>query len=324
MVNHETIPDQRDFAILDALRAAKAPISGQALANQLGISRVALWKRIENLKGWSYGITATKKGYLLREDDAVAAWEFPEDIPVIYRPEIASTMDEAWRLAENGAQSGTIIIADRQRAGRGRLDRNWISPEGGIYLTLILRCSIPASHVACIALEGATTIVEWLEEEHDCKLDFHWPNDLMADGRKVGGILVEMAGSPEAPRFYTVGLGINFHEAGVLDRPSAGLTDLTDHAPLRRDLAMAFRERLCTWAATPQLEPERWETHCSLLGQQVLLRDWRGRETLGTARGFDEHGAFRIEETGTGFDKSFIAGETTLVRLHHKNSGVSS
>ena len=258
MVNDRTGPDERDFQILAALRAATSAVPGPQLAARLGISRVALWKRIARLKGFAYRIEGGSRGYRLVEEDTVAPWEFQEGTPLLYRSETVSTMDEAWALAEGGAPSGTLVIADRQTAGRGRQDRPWLSSEGGLYLTLVLRPRLPTSHAACVALEGACALLEWLAAAHGCGLDFHWPNDLMAGSRKVGGLLVELAGTQERPRFYLLGLGVNLH--GVPTREPPVSPDLMEHPPLRRDLATAFREHLMAWADAPRLRPGDWET----------------------------------------------------------------
>ena len=322
MVNIISEPNPRDLEIIAILRQARLPVSGQKLADRLGISRVALWKRIDHLKTCAYGITATRRGYFLQADDVVTPWEFPDGLPIIYRREIGSTMDEAWRLAEAGALSGTMVITDHQTKGRGRRDHQWHSPAGGIYLSLILRPALPASHAASLVLQAAATMVEWLAATHGCSLQIDWPNDLMAQGSKVGGILAELAGAPDSPRFYILGLGINLHPAGLPDRPSAGLAELTDHAPLRRDLAVAFRDRLLAWSQQPAFDPEFWERYCPMINQTVLLTDWLGQATHGRVRGLDQHGAIRITETGSGFDKSFLPGETISIRPQNQSPGV--
>jgi BirA family transcriptional regulator, biotin operon repressor / biotin---[acetyl-CoA-carboxylase] ligase len=315
MVNVRSGPDERDLEILAALRAAPAAVSGQALADRFGISRVALWKRIERLKGFSYRIQGGSRGYRLLEEDVVVPWAFPEGGTVVYQRETSSTMDEAWRLAEGGAPAGTMVLADRQSAGRGRQGRAWCSPDGGLYVTLVLRPRLPASHAACLLLEGACALQEWLESTHGCRLDFHWPNDLMAQGCKVGGLLVELAGSLEEPRFYLLGLGVNLHTVGLPDRASSGLAELISHPPLRRDLAIDFREHLLAWTENPVPRPREWENRCTHLGRTVVLQDWQGRTITGLARGFDDRGALLLVDSQSGTETAFLPGETRMVRL---------
>jgi len=315
MVNAKPSPDARDLEILEALRNAPAPVSGQALADRLGISRVALWKRIERLKGFAYRIEGESRGYHLVEEDVVVPSVFPDDAAVVYRPETSSTMDEAWRLAEAGAPAGTLVVADRQNAGRGRQGSPWRSPGGGLYLTLVLRPTLPGSHAACLALEGACALLDWLDAECGCRLDFHWPNDLMAGDRKVGGLLVETAGAIEAPRFHLLGLGVYLRAVDLPDRPISSLAELISHPPLRRDLANAFRSHMCAWGEAPVLAPAAWAGRCAQLGRSVVLEDWLGRTATGTVQGLDERGGLILGDPRTGIQRTFLPAETRRIRL---------
>jgi BirA family transcriptional regulator, biotin operon repressor / biotin---[acetyl-CoA-carboxylase] ligase len=313
MVNTRSGPDERDLEILAALRTADGPVSGQALADGFGISRVALWKRIERLKGFAYRIEGFGRGYRLIEEDAVVAEAFQDGSPVVYRSETGSTMDEAWQLAEDGAPSGTFVIAEKQSAGRGRQGRAWQSPGGGLYLTLILRAKLPASHAACLAIEGACALADWLEAKHGCTLDFHWPNDLMAGERKVGGLLVELAGTLEAPRFFLLGLGVNLRAVPLSDRASSGLAELMGEPPLRRELAAAFQTHMTAWADRPTLRPEAWARHCAQIGANVSVQDWRGKSLSGIARGFDARGGLILATSRS--ETTLLPGEVRRIRL---------
>ena len=268
---------------------------------------------MERLKGFAYQIQGGRHGYRLLEEDVVVPWAFTDSTAVVYRSETSSTMDEAWHLAERGAPTGTMVIADRQSAGRGRQGRQWHSPGGGLYLTLVLRPRLPASHAACLALEGACALLAWLETTHGCHLEFHWPNDLMAQGRKVGGLLVELAGSVEAPRFYLLGLGVNFHAVGLPGRASSGLANLIRHPPLRRELATDFRERMMAWAEKPVIQPREWERRCTQLARSVVLQDWQGRTLTGVARGFDDRGGLILADAQT--ETIYLPGEIHRARL---------
>ncbi|MDR3669998.1 MAG: biotin--[acetyl-CoA-carboxylase] ligase [Holophaga sp.] len=307
MVNVNFTPDPGDLEILAALRTATGAVSGQVLADRLGISRVALWKRIQRLNGFTYRIQGGHGGYRLVEDDAVVPWEFRNGDPVVYRSETGSTMDEAWTLAERGAASGTLVIADRQSAGRGRQGRPWQGAGGSLCLTLVLRPRLPASHAASLALEAACVLGEWLEATHGRRLECHWPNDLMAAGRKVGGLLVELAGAPEAPRFYLLGLGLDLRAMDLPDHPA--------HSPMRRDLAAAFRERMAAWAETPRLRPGDWERRCPQLSRPVALQDWQGRTVTGIARGFAPHGGLILADPASGTETIFPPEEVLTIRL---------
>ncbi|HWQ08445.1 MAG TPA: biotin--[acetyl-CoA-carboxylase] ligase [Holophaga sp.] len=308
--------DGRDLEILGALRAGDPAVSGQVLATRLGITRVALWKRIERLKGLSYRIEGSPKGYRLLEEDVVVPWAFLDGGAVVYRSETTSTMDEAWRLAEDGAPSGTMVVADHQSAGRGRQDSAWPSPGGGLYLTLVLRSRLPASHAACLALEGACALAGWLESAHGLRLGLGWPGDLMAGDVKVGGLLVEQAGPLDAPRFCLLGLGVHLRGGGG---PQASLADLMAHPPLRRDLAQAFRDHLAAWAEAPRCRPRDWETRLTQFRRSVTVQDWRGRTFQGVVRGLDDRGALRLAGPRARRETLFLPGE--VARLLPADSG---
>lgn len=306
MVNVNPQLDARDLGILEALRAGGPPVSGQALATRLGITRVALWKRIERLKGLSYRIEGSPRGYRLLEEDVVVPWAFLDGGAVVYRSATTSTMDEAWRLAEGGAPSGTMVVADHQSAGRGRQDSAWPSPGGGLYLTLVLRPRLPASHAAGLALEGVCALAEWLEATHGLRLGLGWPGDLMAGNVKVGGLLVEQAGPLDAPRFCLLGLGVHLRGTG---HPHACLADLMDTPPLRRNLAQVFRDHLVAWAEAPRPRPRAWEARLMHLGRTVLVQDWRGHTFQGVVRGLDDRGALRLAGPRARRETLFLPGE---------------
>jgi BirA family biotin operon repressor/biotin-[acetyl-CoA-carboxylase] ligase len=309
MVNVRIGPDERDLEILAALRAAEERVSGQFLAARLGISRVALWKRIERLKRFAYRIEGDHGGYRLVEEDVLVPAAFPDARGVVYRSATASTMDEAWTLAESGAASGTLVVADRQSAGRGRQGQPWASPGGGLYLTLVLRPRLPASHAGCLALEAATGLCAWLRQARGFELAFQWPNALVAGGAKVGGLLVELAGPLEAPRFFLLGLGLYLAAAD-----GAGLAGMMERPPLRRELAAAVRAHLSAWAEDPRPRPEAWERHAAGLGDTWVLRDWQGRDHAGRYRGFTPRGGLRLVDPHTGIETCWQPDEAQHLR----------
>jgi BirA family biotin operon repressor/biotin-[acetyl-CoA-carboxylase] ligase len=312
MVNTRFEPDEWDLEILAAMRAAPGLLSGQALADRLGISRVAVWKRIKRLRALSYRVQGGHGGYRLLEEDAVVPWEFQDGDAVVYRTATTSTMDEAWAMAEGGAASGTLVIADRQSAGRGRQGAAWLGAGGSLCLTLILRSPLPASHAGAMVLEAACALAEWLEARSDrpCRpLHCQWPNELMVAGHKVGGLLVELAGTPEAPRFYLLGLGLDLRalDLPALDLPDAGTP--SSRPPLRRELAAAFRDHMAAWAQAPRLRPADWARRCPQLGRPAVLRDWQGRRLAGIVRGFTAQGGLVLADPATGTETLLAPAE---------------
>ncbi len=131
--------------ILKILGAEKAVVSGETLSSLLGVSRVSIWKHVKKLQEFGYNIEATPKGYrLISSPDVLYSWEFGNrESKIHYFDEVTSTMDIARNLARNDCPDFTIIIAGCQKQGRGRLKRPWLSSEGGLYFTIVLRPQIP-------------------------------------------------------------------------------------------------------------------------------------------------------------------------------------
>ncbi len=222
--------------VLEALRQAAAPLSGEALAARLGLSRAAVWKRINRLKALGYAIEGSpRRGYRL-----LAATEklLPEEItpglanrhlkgPVHHFDEVASTNDMAKELAARGAPEGTLVVAEAQSRGRGRLGRQWESPPGtGLYVSLILRPALPPAEMPQITLTTAVAAARALSRAAGVTPGIKWPNDLLLGGKKLGGILTEMEAESEQIRHLVVGLGINVNNPAFPEEISAIATSL--------------------------------------------------------------------------------------------------
>jgi len=276
-------PDQRDRYIVERLRAAPGPVSGELLAAELGMSRVALWKRVESLKAWGYGIEATRKGYALGVDDGLAGWELDAPGPVVLYSTVGSTMDEARAMAEAGAPSGATVLALGQSAGRGRSGGSWESPVGGLYLSFVVRSPLPPSHAGALSLEAAAATVAALEAAGAAGIGFRWPNDIVAGAcggapRKAGGVLVEAYGDIAEADFYVVGVGLNV-PPGLL---AAG--------GRRAELAAAIVRAVVSWSARPVLDPARWLSLAPPAGTRLLATLWNGGTRAVEPAGFDERG----------------------------------
>lgn len=267
-----------DDLILEKLKGASGPVPGPLLAAELGISRVALWKRIQGLQNRGCRILSSHRGYCLEAEDL---WQAPEEggnLPLVYFRETESTMDDAWRLAQEGACHGTLVSAETQRQGRGQLGRTWVSPPGGLYATLILRSPLPQTWSGALVMEAAHTVLTLLDEAGFGELEFRWPNDLYLGQKKVGGILAESAGSAGCSRFFTLGLGLNLRTPDLDDRPAASLEDLGPAIPRRRNLARAFQKHMAAWASAPLCDPGRWNTR--LLRRSLPLKALTWQEEI--------------------------------------------
>ena len=218
-IESAALPSSPLTAVLQALRQSPEPLSGEALAARLGLSRAAVWKRINRLKAQGYAIVGSpRRGYrLLASTDKL----LPEEIalglktrrligPVHHFDEVASTNDLAKELAAKGAPEGTLVVAEAQTGGRGRLGRQWDSPPGtGLYVSLLLRPPLPPTEMPQITLTTAVAVARALKRVTGAAPGIKWPNDLLLAGRKLGGILTEMETESEQIRHVVVGLGLN-------------------------------------------------------------------------------------------------------------------
>jgi BirA family biotin operon repressor/biotin-[acetyl-CoA-carboxylase] ligase len=206
-------------AVLQALRCEPSPLSGEALAARLGLSRTAVWKRINRLKAQGSAIAGSpRRGYrLLAPPDKLLPAEIALGLqarrltgPVHYFEGLASTNDLAKELAAKEAPEGTLVVAESQSRGRGRLGRQWDSPPGvGLYVSLLLRPPLPPSEMPQITLTTAVAVARALKRVTGVAPGIKWPNDLLLGGKKLGGILTEMETESDQIRYLVVGLGLN-------------------------------------------------------------------------------------------------------------------
>lgn len=205
-------------AILQMLKSGTDFISGQDLCEYFKVSRTAVWKVINQLKEEGYEIEAVnRKGYrLVSSPDILSESEILSGLSTevlgkkIYRYDcIGTTNDQARMLAENGAPDGSLVIAETQDRGKGRRGRGFFAPPGsGIWMSLILKPEIPPVEASMITLLGAMAVLDMLES-YGLSGGIKWPNDLVADKKKITGILTEMSAGPDQINYIVLGIGIN-------------------------------------------------------------------------------------------------------------------
>ena len=195
-------------------------ISGETLASALAISRTAIWKHIKALQEDGYQIeSSTNRGYTLKAiPDRLLPAEIREGLKTIrfarknidYYRETDSTNVRARMLAHEGAPEGTLVVAETQTQGRGRRGRTWFSPPGcGIYMSIILRPLVQPHEAPQLTLLTAVAMVETLLGFVDLPFTIKWPNDILIHGKKISGILTEMAMEMDRVDYVVVGLGLN-------------------------------------------------------------------------------------------------------------------
>lgn len=197
--------------ILNILKTEKEVVSGEMLSARLGISRVSVWKHIKKLQEVGYNIEATPKGYVfISAPDALYPWEFGEKKHNIhYFDEVDSTMDIARELARKKCPHFSVVIAGRQKKGRGRLKRNWLSSEGGLYFTIVVRPKIPPVLSLRVNFVASMILAQTLRNMFNINAMVKWPNDVLVDGKKISGILSEMEAEIDRVSFISIGIGIN-------------------------------------------------------------------------------------------------------------------
>ena len=284
--------------ILSSVRNSDKPVSGETLSGDLGISRVAVWKHISSLKEKGYDISSSRAGYMLKgEKDFLYPWEFPgHDITYIENTE--STMDLARKMKEaHPSNRGLkIIVAGKQTGGRGRLGRKWISREGGLYFTLMTSSSLPPSFTPLESLKTGALIASLLRETYSIPAQVKWPNDVLVDGEKICGVLIEIGGEADRLCFMHVGIGINVANVVPDGVQACSLKNLVSASVARKDILTRFLkayEEAQSWG--PDTVLAFWKQHTSMLGRKVRIDQPFGTVS-GTAIDVERDGSLLVEK----------------------------
>ena len=316
-------------SVLDALRlAGTAGLSGEALAVSLGVSRVAVGKHVAALREAGYEIAAVPgSGYSL-----LAAPDLPlpaEIAPLLESAlwaeltgggETGSTNDDARALARSGAPEGTVVLASRQLAGRGRLGRTWTSPSGGVYLSAVLRPQVAPTGVSSLALAVALGVALGLERL-GVQARLKWPNDVLLGDKKLAGVLLEMSAEADSVDWVVAGVGLNMRRPSAGEEAPAGVAYVDDAAPgVRLAKAAAaeldgIAEAYSSWRVGGFAAlRSAYEARFALAGADVCVTDLLGTvRASGTAQGVDDEGRLLVRGPD-GAVSPVVAGEVTLRR----------
>lgn len=301
-------------------------ISGQALSDQLGITRSAIWKHMQQLEKDGYKIEGvTNKGYrIINYPDKVSEhtlrWGLQTKTigqTIVHKETTESTQIIAHQLAREGAAHGTIVIADEQTAGRGRLNRYWHSTkEKGIWLSIILRPTILPYLAPQLTLLTATVIAEIIQTIVHVNPQIKWPNDLLINHKKVAGILTEMQAEQDQITYVVIGIGMNVNHTKE-DIP----TELADKATsLRLETDLQWNKRDLIQAILQQFEHSyetfiqegfnsvkvNWEKYGYKLGEQILINDFK-KSWQATLLGIADDGALLATNEDDAIKKIYSA-----------------
>ncbi|MDI6710653.1 MAG: biotin--[acetyl-CoA-carboxylase] ligase [Thermoanaerobacterales bacterium] len=317
--------------ILEILREhAPGAVSGEDLARRLGLSRTAVWKHVAALRRDGYPIAAApRSGYRLTGEgpDRLTA-EAVQPLLTTgvlgrsydYLAEVDSTNNRAKDLARAGAPEGTVVLAERQTGGRGRLGRSWHSPHGGLWFSVILRPALSPARAPEATFVAAVSVVDALRAYPNLKVGIKWPNDLIAGGRKLGGILTELAAEAERLEWLVVGIGLNVNieleafppalrEAAASVSASAGRP--VDRARLLAAILGSMERWYRAWLAQgfgPVIAAWRERQEC--LGRRVRIVTG-GKEWYGRALAVDDEGALLVERA-PGVVQRVLSGDVLL------------
>lgn len=318
--------------ILKRLReAAPGFVSGESLGTELGISRPAVWKHVSRLRSDGYQIEAVpRRGYrLVSSPDLLVPQEIQSRLrtsvigaKIRHFDVVGSTNEVARDLALKGAPEGTIVIAEKQSAGRGRLGRPWVSPAGGIYFSVVLHPALPPTELVRVTLCTAVSVARAIRETAEVAVAIKWPNDILCRGRKLVGILTEMVAEADSVGFAVVGIGINANTA-VTDYPAPSRLSLTTLASVlgratdRTDLLVAVLEALDRdYARLKQGRfaeiLDEWKQMCSTIGTNVRVSTVEGTFE-GIATGVNADGSL-VVTASSGEKRAFRSGEVEHLR----------
>jgi len=214
------MPDSA-FRVLEILERATAPVSGETISNELKITRSAVWKHINELRTMGYDISSSQKeGYrLTRTSNKLLPYEVHKKLrtqfigkKMRYLENTPSTIWVGKQLCSEGEvdkMHGLVIIAESQSGGVGRMGRAWISPSGGIWITIVLKPAIPVDHIFMITMAGSIAVVRAIRKEFDLGALIKWPNDIFIGNKKVAGLLLELSAEADVVHHCLVSIGID-------------------------------------------------------------------------------------------------------------------
>ncbi|SNB45733.1 biotin--[acetyl-CoA-carboxylase] ligase [Geobacter sp. DSM 9736] len=321
-----------DHRILDMFRRrGDGILSGEELSDALHISRTAVWKHIKALRDLGYEIAAVpSRGYrLISAPNTLIPPELSAGLDakrigsrLVWYREIESTNETAYQLAEEGAAEGTVVLAEAQRLGKGRLGRRWESPDGvNLYCSVILRPPIAPMQAAQLTFSSAVAVARAIEQETDLRPLIKWPNDVLVNGRKVAGLLNELSAETEQVNFIILGIGVNLNMTCdqfpmELRHPATSLLleqeKAVDRQSFTRVLLRSLDDLYDSFLANGY-KPIRdeWLARSTVMGRSVRVTV-QEREVTGVVIGIDEYGALLLQ-VGEGSVEKILAGDVTLI-----------
>jgi BirA family transcriptional regulator, biotin operon repressor / biotin---[acetyl-CoA-carboxylase] ligase len=318
----------RPDEFLSLLRSEAGYISGQALAKKAGISRSAVWKQIKTLRRYGYVIESRHGlGYrLVGQTDLPVPWELARVLRTsfvgkhaVFREIADSTQNLAVSLASKPGSHGAVVIAEQQKSGRGRQKRKWLSPKGGVWLSVVLRPAIPTAKITLLPFVAALAVCDAIKATGlDARLK--WPNDVMVSGKKVAGILLDISAEADEVNYAVIGIGINANvdSAAIsarIDRPKiTSISDELGRSVSRLDLTKSLLENLERYYLEMEQHRagtilQKWKKNSDMLGRKVAVMQ-NGKTVEGAAADVNDDGSLLLR-TDHG-DINVVSGDVSV------------
>jgi BirA family biotin operon repressor/biotin-[acetyl-CoA-carboxylase] ligase len=307
-------------------------LSSTEIETAIDISKTQVVDEIQNLTDKGYVIDTTDSGYLLTGvPNLLLPYEIKKNLKtkflgknIHFFKEVDSTNDVARELADEGAPEGTIVVAESQRSGKGRLGKKWISPSGGVWMTIILRPDIEPAKAPQLTLVTGVAVAETLDQECGLNIGIKWPNDILIGDKKVSGILTQVKTKNGKVDYVLVGIGIdlNLDISSFPPDLQGGATSLKaelDREIIGADLVQRFLQRFeILYSQFKEGEFREilteWRKLSSTIGKYVEVHK-KGRTVYGEAVGVNKDGKL-ILELDDGTLRKIISGECVHT---HKN-----
>jgi len=324
------MPDSA-FKVLEILERSDIPVSGEKISNELGITRSAVWKQINELRMMGYDIASSQKeGYKLTQtSNKLLPYEIHKKLrtqfigkKMRYLENTPSTIWVGKQLCSEGdveKMHGMVIIAEEQTGGVGRMGRAWVSPSGGIWVTIVLKPHVPIDHIFMITMAGSIAVARAIRKEFDLGALIKWPNDIFIGNKKVAGLLLELSAEADIVHHCLLGIGIDVNVpldsfSPALQKQITSISAEVGHEVDRASfLARILKEFENHYLLIEGGEYEtiisEWKSLSCTLENRVLIRTLK-KSFEGDAIDIDEFGALIIRKDNGKLER-VIAGDCT-------------
>ena len=319
--------------ILSFLKSHKSEyLSGQDLSDVLKISRVAVWKHIKKIRTLGYTIESKqKRGYrFMKTTKQLLPWEISAKLKtkyigkrIYYLEETDSTQNFALQIAQNKKENGTIIIAQKQTGGKGRLNRKWISPKGGIWFSIILHPNFTIEESILLPIVTAIALSNAIQKSLKIKTNVKWPNDITLKRKKVAGIIIDASFQSNVIENIIIGVGINYKikskelEKKIVKTPNfygvdSLLNESQDDHPiiLFKDFIHDLEKKIDELSSGKKSKIiKEWTQNSETINKKVTVYTANGKVS-GVAKKIDSDGSLQIK-TKYGIERIFVGEVTT-------------